>query len=573
MQSSDLEALLAQARTLRNSGRIAEAIGSFAAALQRAPQNSEAAELWLEYGELLEKSGDWGQAAQAYTRCAELDPHAVACRSRLGHLYSSMSLPEASIHWHGEALRLAPHSLVLRLNHAFVLPQVPTSLAQLEGLRQRCLQELEAAIAEADTLISDPQLWVCHPFSLLYQNHNEFPLMERYGGLMARCLNDGIAPPRPSWDGQRRARIGFLSGFFYHHSNARAFEGLLRHLNPQHFEPVLIHLDGARHDDVSAQLEASCAQVVRLPANPEAGSAAVRALQLDLLFFTDIGMHPNATMLASRRLAPLQITGWGLPCTSGLPTIDAYISGAAVEPPQAQEHYSEALIRLPGLPCCYLSDNIRPEPLPRDWFLLPPEEPLFGCLQPFQKFHPDFDAVLEALARQVPEAWFVLVEDRITSLSAIYLDRLAETAPRARERIVLLARMELPQYQALAACLDVLLDPLHFSSGISFYESIHAGTPTVTLEGRFLRNRFVAGAYRLMGIEDPPIAHSIDDYVALATGLMRDPDRRERLRREIREKAWSRLYDRLDYVRGFEDFALEALRAPESLRSPQESPP
>ncbi|MEB3332707.1 MAG: tetratricopeptide repeat protein [Synechococcaceae cyanobacterium] len=573
MLSGDHGERLAQARALRDSERLAEALEAFAQLLRLAP---EAAQAWQEFGELLENTGNLGRAVQAYRRCAELAPDDITCRSRLGHLLRNMSLPEEAIHWHGEALRLHPSSLVLRLNHAFVLPVVPTSLAQLEGLRRRCEQELEAICADVDPLDLDilpEHVWTCHPYYLLYQNHNDRPLLERYGRLMGHYYGDGRSVPSTDWNGQRRLRIGFLSAYFYEHSNARAFEGLLRHLDRQRFAPVLIHAASPRHDAVSEQLEGCCEQVLHLAPDLKAGSAALRALDLDLLFFTDIGMHPMVTALACQRLAPLQVTGWGVPCTSGLTHIDAYLSGEAAEPPQAQDHYSETLIRLPGLPCCYLSENIRPEPLPRDWFLLPPDEPLFGCLQPFQKFHPDFDAVLEALAREVPEAWFVLVEDRVTSLSAIYLDRLAETAPTARERIVLLARMALPQFQALAACLDVLLDPLHFSSGISFYETIHAGTPTVTLEGRFLRNRFVAGAYRLMGVENPPIAGSIEEYVALAAGLMRDPDRRERLRREIREKAQSRLYDRLDYVRGFEDFVIDAIRAPESLRSPRESPP
>lgn len=570
MASRDPEGLLAQARALRDSGRLGEALEVCAELVRLAP---EAAEAWLEFGGLLENCGDLGQAAAAYRRTAELAPDHIPCRSHLGHLLRNMSLPEAAIHWHGEALRLHPNSLVLRLNHAFVLPVVPSSGAQLAALRQRCEQELDAICADADALIGDSQIWTCHPYYLLYQNHNDRSLLERYGRLMTRFLDDGIRTPAPAWDGRRRLRLGFASAYFYGHSNARAFEGLLRHCDRQRFELVLIHIADGPHDTSRAQLEGCCDRVLLLSPSVEESSAAIRALQLDLLFFTDIGMHPMATILASRRLAPIQVTGWGVPCTSGFANIDAYLSGEAVEPPQAQEHYSETLIRLPGLPCCYLGENIQPQPLPRDWFLLPPDEPLFGCLQPFQKFHPDFDAVLEALAREVPEAWFVLVEDRVTSMSAIYLDRLAETAPTARERIVLLARMALPQFQALAACLDVLLDPLHFSSGISFYETIHAGTPTVTLEGQFLRNRFVAGAYRLIGVENPPIARSVEEYVALAAALIRDSGRREELRREIREKVQSRLYDRLDYVRGFEEFAINAIRAPESLRSLRESPP
>jgi predicted O-linked N-acetylglucosamine transferase (SPINDLY family) len=123
----------------------------------------------------------------------------------------------------------------------------------------------------------------------------------------------------------------------------------------------------------------------------------------------------------------------------------------------------------------------------------------------------------------------------------------------------MLSRMDWPDFLALAGCLDVLLDPFHFGSGITLYETIHTGTPVVTLEGRFLRSRFVAAAYRLIEVEDPPVAATPAEYVELAVALMQDPQRRELLRQEIAAKAKARLYDRLDYVRGFEDFALAAV--------------
>jgi len=129
----------------------------------------------------------------------------------------------------------------------------------------------------------------------------------------------------------------------------------------------------------------------------------------------------------------------------------------------------------------------------------------------------------------------------------------------ARERVLMLARMDRCDFLALGGCLDVMLDPFHFGSGITLYETIHAGTPVVSLEGNFLRSRYVAAAYRLMEVEDPPVAATPAEYVERAVALMKDPQRREHLRQEIAAKAKARLYDRLDYVRGFEAFAISAV--------------
>ena len=56
-----------------------------------------------------------------------------------------------------------------------------------------------------------------------------------------------------------------------------------------------------------------------------------------------------ALKLASLRLAPVQINSWGHPDTSGVPTLDYYVSADCFEPADAQDHYSEQLVLLPHL--------------------------------------------------------------------------------------------------------------------------------------------------------------------------------------------------------------------------------
>ncbi len=534
--------------------------------LQLAPEDRE---LWSQLARLLQAVGRYGDAIPCLIRLSELDPAHTACRTELGHLFRRVGYVGDAIHWHGEALALQPDSLLLHLNHLFVLPLVAESAQQIVACRQRCEAGLPALEQEQPLLVCDRDVAViCHPYYLIYHDRNDRELLERYGRLITRALGNGrpeqrpqlpLAVPPPGEAPIPRIRIGFLSGFFSNHSNARAFDGLILHLDRHRFEVVLIHLASSPRDAVSARLEACCQEVVVLPAPLEAASAKLAELGLDLLFYTDLGMHPFATMLATRRLAPVQATGWGVPQTSGLPGIDYYVSGDLVEPPEAQEHYSETLVRLPGLPCCYRSEAIELLERDRNYYLLPPDRPLWGCLHRLEKLHPDFDLALEAIARAVPDSLFVFVEEDVPSLTSLYLDRLARSAPTAREQVVMLGRMDWPDFLALAGCLDVLLDSFYFASGITLYETIHTGTPVVTLEGRFLRSRFVAAAYRLMEVEDPPVAATPAEYVERAVALMQDPQRRELLRQEIAAKAKARLYDRLDYVRGFEDFVFKAV--------------
>jgi protein O-GlcNAc transferase len=533
-------------------------------------QHPDAAEPWRQLARVLQDLGRLEEALPCLERAVELEPYDLASRSACGHLCRNLSLPERAVEHHARALTLQPDSLTLALNHAFVLPLVATSGSEQERWRQRCLAELDQLERRQDWRWCPEHLFTCHPFYLAFSQHNEVEALQRYGALITRTcaplashlppeFAPQFAPPLASPPPDRSPRVGLLSGFFYEHSHARAFEGLISGLRGSRLQTILIHLATAANDAVSERLGQACSQVVRLSPRVAEAMATLAALELDVLFFTDLGMHPLLTLLATQRLAPIQITGWGMPLSSGLPRIDHYISAAAVESAAAQHHYSEHLVRLSGLPCSYPSRLLGTPALGREHFLLPLDQPLVGCLQPMHKLHPDFDGVLEAIAVAVPEVGFVFVCDKSPSLTERFLERLAEAAPRALERCVVLARQDRSSFMALAGCLDLLIDPPYFGSGVSFFEVAHTGTPVVTLEGHFLRNRLVAAAYRLIGLDEAPVAATLTDYADLVTTLLKDVPRRLRLRHDLAQRARSSLYDRQDLVRDFEAFVLEAV--------------
>jgi hypothetical protein len=82
--------------------------------------------------------------------------------------------------------------------------------------------------------------------------------------------------------------------------------------------------------------------------------AQVAALELDALFYPDIGMWPSTYFLAYARLAPVQMVSYGHPDTTGIDTVDYFLGGdAPMEPEGAEAYYSERLVRFTRLPFCY----------------------------------------------------------------------------------------------------------------------------------------------------------------------------------------------------------------------------
>jgi tetratricopeptide (TPR) repeat protein len=189
--------------------------------LQLAPEDRE---LWSQLARLLQAVGRYGDAIPCLIRLAELEPGHAACRTELGHLFRRVGYVGDAIHWHGEALAVQPDSLLLHLNHLFVLPLVAESTQQIAACRQRCEEGLRALEQQPLLGFDRDVAVICHPYYLIYHDHNDRELLELYGRLITRALGIGQSPeqrpplpravPTPGDAPIPRIRIGVLSGFF-----------------------------------------------------------------------------------------------------------------------------------------------------------------------------------------------------------------------------------------------------------------------------------------------------------------------------------------------------------------------
>jgi protein O-GlcNAc transferase len=323
---------------------------------------------------------------------------------------------------------------------------------------------------------------------------------------------------------------------------------------------VLIHDFKSRRDAFSARLEAMADRVVVLPNRIREQQAALAEQQLDVLFYPDIGMSSSTYFLAFSRLAPVQLVSWGHPDTTGLDSMDYFLSARPIEPPGAAAHYSERLVLLERLPCFY-------EPVPpparatRADFGLPESGALYGCPQSLFKLHPDFDEVLAAIAAGDPDGRIVLLEGTTPEWSDLLRRRWKTSHPALLERVVFLPRQPQARFMSLMALFDLLLDPVHFGSGNTLYDAMRAGTPIVTWPGEFMRGRVVAGAYAQMGIVDAPIAARIEEFAPLALSLAHDRARLAGLRESLPRAAERELFADLQAMAEFEAFLAAAVEA------------
>jgi predicted O-linked N-acetylglucosamine transferase (SPINDLY family) len=570
-----VQAALAYGELLSNAGRQHESMKSLEQALRINPESDVA---YSSLSIVMVKLGRHEAALKYAEKALDLSPDSTNYISYKAYLLQLMSRCKEAAEYYRRASSMSPESATLFLNQYLILPGIPASTQEIEEARIRFLEGLASAESNESIRLDPSDLTISHTFTLAYHNKNDRILLERYINLMRKLAEPllrecnqphGSSGKSAESRDRTRIRIGFLSASFNAHSNTLAFEALIRFLDRQRFEVVLIHAAISKKDHIRDDLDAACDHAIQLSNNYIEAYHTLRLLELDILFFTDLGMNPYEFLLPFLRAAPIQMTGWGIPHTSGIKEIDYYISTQELEPAGSECFYTETLVRLPGsLPCCFLSNGLELNPLPREYFLLPPTDTLVGCLQGLHKIHPDFDLVLEEIAINNPELVFVFVEDFVATRTKLFLDRLSRTAPTVRDHCMTLAFMQRQEFHAVCNCMDFLLDPIYYGSGITFFEASFVGTPIVTLEGWNLRSRTVACGYREMGINDMPIAGSINEYVDLATQLANDPDRRARIKASILESN-HRIYNRMDHVRNFEDFCISAV----NMKKPDSNPP
>ena len=432
-----------------------------------------------------------------------------------------------------------------RLRRALMLPVILQSSDQIDRVRQRLDRDLDELLDLKPSRVPNPEFEVgATPFNLAYHGRNNADVLRK----IARVCRS-MYPARTECAGRafspgRRLRIGFVSTYFYTHSVGRTTFGLIRDLPRDRFD-VHVFAIAPQTDEMAEAIRNSADRYVPLPLDLGRVRDAIESAALDIVFFADIGMHPLTYFLAFWRLAPIQMVTWGHSVTSGIDTIDYYVSSDAIEAAGSEQYYTEKLVRLPG----YFMPRYRRPALDgprasRAQLGLPGGKHLYYCPQNLFKLHPDFDAAIKAILERDPEAELVLLEFVRAGVAEQLRRRFELTLGALASRIRFVPRSEHRKFLQYVAAADVVLDPFHFGGCNSSCDALSLGVPVVTLPGLQLPGRFTLGLYEEIGL-DCCIARSADEYVEIALRLGRDAEYRKSVSEQISARC-ARLFDRPD---------------------------
>jgi len=531
----------------QNQKQFEQAIQCFQKALEL---NPEYAQSYNNLGNTFRDLGEWDRAIESYENAVKIKPEYSLAYYNLGNILYYQGRSNEAVVSYTRAVEADPHFVTARWAKCMSqLPIVYDDEKSIHIARKRYSEEL---ISLRESVLLDNyrnvEAWAeavgrHQPFLLACQGLDDRELQQSYGDfvctIMARRYPQFSESPRmPLRSVGEPIRIGIVSAHFHFHSVWKIpLRGWVDHLDKEKFQLYGYHT-GQQKDLATASSRNQCYRFVENMYSFEGLCHTIRDDSLHVLIYPELGMDMTALKLASLRLSPVQCVSLGHPETTGLPTIDYYLSSDLMEPYGAEEHYTERLVRLPHLGFYYESFSVPPVQAERETFGLRKEAVVFLCSHSLFTYLPQYDEVFPRIAREVDNCQFVFIahsyiDSPVTQKFRLRIKRVFNRFHIDDEKhITFLPQLDPGNYHALNSLSDIFLDSIGWSANNSTFEALACNLPVVTFPGKFMRQRHCAGILSMLGLHET-IVYSLEEYIAIAVRLANDSEWRQIIRSYI----------------------------------------
>jgi predicted O-linked N-acetylglucosamine transferase (SPINDLY family) len=483
------------------------------------------------------------QALEVYKKGINYHPENIDLHLRLIWLLQNNYPIKVAIQATKSALEYLPDHPSLKLELMRLMPIVYTTQADIMLYRSNYEKRLDNILSNLDLTTNNQQqeawksIGLRTNFYLQYQAENDLELQKKYGELVYKIASVNF----PNWVKNLtmptgKIRLGYISAHLRHHTVAKLFQGWLQWRNREQFEIYCYGIDiNNTCDNFTREYQEQSDYFYQFDnlVNMEKIAQNILDNQLHILVYLDIGMDARTTQLAGLRLAPVQCVTWGHPITSGLPTIDYFISSELMEPTEGDNHYSEKLIRLSNLGIAYAKPSLPPQRKTRLEMGLAEDKIIYLNCQSLFKYLPENDDIFPRIARQVPHSHFIFICHRSEFVTHCFQSRLSQAFNRYglnwQNYGVMMPQLEQNDYFQLNLLADIYLDNLSWSGGNTTLEAIACQLPVVTCPGEFMRGRHSYAILKKLGITET-IATDKNHYIEIAIRLGLDNQWRQTIK-------------------------------------------
>jgi protein O-GlcNAc transferase len=330
-----------------------------------------------------------------------------------------------------------------------------------------------------------------------------------------------------------KIRIGFMSSDLRNHPVAYFAMPLFEHLDRSRFEVFCYSFYQGDKADPTQQTIAQSVDGFRWEKdiNDHEAAQMIANDQLDMLIELGGSTHMNKLGVMGFKPAPLSASWLGYPHSAGLEEIDYLILDPYVAPEDPSLLVEQALL----MPKSWIAmgEKAFPErsitdglPEQRNGFLT------FGTANNPYKYSREMIRTWAKVTASVENARFMFVRPEggapsfRANIAAIFA---AEGVSEDRLRFEDIRGAHMPFYNDIDICLDTFPQ----TGGTTTCESLWMGVPVITLAGAAMFERLSYSILVNAGLGDL-CARTPEEYVERAKALAADPERRLRLRSELR---------------------------------------
>lgn len=555
----------------KNKGDYENSIKMFNNAINLKPDFVEAL---YNLGSVIYLKGQIEEAINIYKKVLEINPEFYDSYYSLGVTYFENGQKDLATSSFKRIIDIYPYNFKGQLGYCIAqLPIIYNDEFEIEICRKKYKEELmrlkenlkyldKKDIAEASKTIGAIQ-----PFYLAYQCKNDVELQMLYGEIVHVIMSksyekfsEDIDMPDYSEDG--KIRIGIVSGYFFNHSNWKIpIRGWIENINRERF--ILNgYYTGRVKDNITDYARKSFNKFVEDVYSFERLCEIIKNDRLHLLIYPEIGMDPVCIRLASLKLAPIQCASWGHPVTTGLPTIEYFLSSDLMEPENGQSHYSERLIRLPNL-SVYCYEGSKPDfNIDRDSFGIDKNSIVYLCSQSLFKYLPIFDDVLVKIASEIENSKFLFISNPksnyVTEMVRVRIEKnFLRNKLDFSKHVIFLPFLNEYMFKLINKISDIYLDSIGWSGCNTSFEALTYNLPIVTMPGEFMRGRHTYAMLKFLGV-DETIANSLEGYIDIAVNLGKDKGLRGYISSKISLNKHKIFYDN-ECIKGLEEFFIKVV--------------
>ena len=440
-----------------------------------------------------------------------------------------------------------------KIKKKLLLPTIYEDLKDIDNVRNELDKNIEKILSsdQITSLNIDNQLIKPVHFDLSYDQYDNLLINKKCVNFYRKIYPELNKINHLKKNSTNRIKIGLISEYLTDHTIGKLFKGIILNLNKNDFEIQIFHTTKTKkgkiyEDFLEAEKTAQIKNFI-LPTKFEDKQKVIASENLDILFYPEIGLSLELYYLSFIKLATYQITSWGHPETTGNSTIDYFLTSKLIESQGSEKNFSEKLLYADYLPMYYYAPEIKNKIKKSELS----KNNIYSCPQTLFKIHPDFDLIIAKIQKEDKNAKIYFIKDHYKTYYKKLLNRFEKNKEIDLERVEFLDGFSWENYINHCGQASVLLDPIYFGAGNSFYESMFYGTPTVSKPTRYTKSRLVLGAYKQMKIEEAPIVGSIDEYVNKAIEIANYKNLYD-LKNYYKEKAKKKLYENIDIISNLE---------------------